>query len=70
MERGNVPRVLEIDQMNNSRDNKTSTDEMNFLLCGKLENVYFLKYSIYSLAVFFFWFSSFVSYESALWDFQ
>lgn len=35
MERGNVPRVLEIDQMNNSRDNKTSTDEMNFLLCGK-----------------------------------
>lgn len=44
MERGSVPRVLEIDQMNNSRDNKTSTDEMNFLLCGK---VYFLKYAIF-----------------------
>lgn len=51
MERGNVPRVLEIDQMNNSRDNKTSTDEMNFLLCGKLENVYFLKYAIFFVRI-------------------
>lgn len=51
MERGNVPRVLEIDQMNNSRDNKTSTDEMNFLLCGKLENVYFLKYAIFLVRI-------------------
>lgn len=68
MERGNVPRVLDIDQMNSSRDNKTSTDEMNFLLCGKLENVYFLKYAM--LFFFSFFFTSLLSYESALWDFQ
>lgn len=46
------PWVLEIDQRNNSRDNKTSIYEMNFLSCGNLCLICFhiLLLYIYSLA--------------------